>query len=83
MQLKADAYNYAYMDLAPTYRDKLGLPSPTEYYKNLGLTPPGATPVTPTQTSPIINPPKVNPTMPTVPQAQFHWDPVKMQMVPG
>jgi len=83
LQLKADAYNYAYMDLAPTYRDKLGLPSPTEYYKNLGLTPPGATPVTPTQTSPIINPPKVNPTMPTVPQAQFHWDPVKMQMVPG
>jgi len=86
LQLKADAYNYAYMDLAPTYRDKLGLPSPTEYYKNLGLTPPGATPVTPTQTSPIINPPVVqsgNAAIPSVPKAQFHFDPATGTLVPG
>ena len=85
MQLKADAYNFAYMDLAPTYRDKLGLPSPTEYYKNLGLTPPGANPVTPTQTSPVINPPVVqsgNAAIPSVPKAQFRWDPEKMTTVP-
>jgi hypothetical protein len=80
--LKADAYNYAYMDLAPTYRDKLGLPTPAEYSKNLGLTPPGATSVTPTQTSPIINPPKVNSAIPSVPKAQLRWDPEKMTTVP-
>jgi len=83
MLLQADAYNRAYVGLAPTYRDKLGLPSPADYAKSLGVTLSGTTPVTPTQTSPIINPPKVNSALPTVPQAQYHWDPVKMTMVPN
>jgi hypothetical protein len=81
--LKADAYNNAYFSLAPTYRDKLNLPTPEEFFKSLGLTPTGATPVTPNQTSPIINPPKVNPAMPTVPKAQFHFDSATGTLVPG
>jgi len=70
-KLDAAAGALAYKYTPQKSRDILGLKPPVD------LTPP------PTQTSPIVNPPKVNSAMPTVPQAQFHWDPVKMTMVPN
>jgi len=70
-QLDAAAGALAYQYTPQKSREILGLKPPVD------LTPP------PTQTSPIVNPPKVNSALPTVPQAQYHWDPVKMTMVPN